>query len=84
MGPFLGVSIYLHGDKMRGFSEGAMEPLVQAAVIQSGEVQPERLTWTEDPAVKQLLDVVVSILAEEYVRTIKQHPDAFSRNGDPT
>ncbi len=43
-----------------------------------------RLAWAEDPAVKQLLDVVVLILAEEYVQTIRQHPDAFSRNGGAT
>lgn len=43
-----------------------------------------RLAWTEDPAVKQLLDVVVSILAEEYVQTVKRHPEAFSRNGGTT
>ena len=46
--------------------------------------QAERLTWAEDPAVKRLLDVVASILAEEYVQTVRQHPDMFSRNGGPT
>jgi hypothetical protein len=48
------------------------------AVAQPDTTQPK------DAAVKQLLDVVVSILAEEYVRTIKQHPDAFSCNGGMT
>ena len=61
-----------------------MEPLVQEAAVQTGDVQPQRLAWSEDPAVKQLLDVIVSILAEEYVRTVKQHPEAFSRNGGTT
>ena len=54
------------------------------AVAQPDKVQPERLTCAEDPAVQQLLDVVALILAEEYVRTIKQHPDVFSHNGGTT
>ncbi len=41
-----------------------------------------QLAWAEDPAVKQLLDVVASILAEEYVQAVKRHPGEFSRNGD--
>ena len=52
------------------------------AVAQPDTAQPMRLAWAEDPAVKQLLDVVASILAEEYVQTVKQHPGEFSRNGN--
>ena len=52
------------------------------AVAQPDTAQPARLTWWEDPAAKQLLDVVASILAEEYVQTVKQHPGEFSRNGN--
>ena len=50
-------------------------------VAQLDTTQLRRLAWTEDLAVKQLLDVVVLILAEEYIRTIKQHPEAFSHSG---
>ena len=54
------------------------------AVAQPEKTQSKSLIWAEDPAVKQLLDVVALILAEEYVQTVRQHPDAFSRNGGPT
>jgi len=70
---FLRASIYPDGDKIEIL-----------AVAQPNTAQPARLAWTEDAAVRQLLDVVVSILAEEYVRTIKQHPAAFSSNGGMT
>jgi len=68
-GYFLGASIYPDGDKIETLS-----------AAQLNTAQPARLAWAEDAAVKQLLDVVVLILAEEYVRTIKQHPDAFSHS----
>ena len=61
-----------------------MEPFVQEAAAQPERMAPERLNWTENPAVKQLLDVAVSILAAEYIQTVKQHPDAFSHNGAAT
>ena len=61
-----------------------MGPLVQEVVAQPGQVQAERLTWMEDPAVKQLLDVVASILAEEYIQTVKRNPDEFSRKASTT
>ena len=67
---FLGASIYPGGDKIETL-----------AIAQPDTAQPARLAWTEDAAVKRLLDVVSSILAAEYVQTVKQHPDAFTHNG---
>jgi len=61
-----------------------MEPIVQEAAVEPERTALERLNWTDDPAVKQLLDVAVSILAAEYIQTVKQHPDAFSHNGAAT
>ena len=60
-----------------------MGPLVQETIAQPGRVQPERLNWAENPAVKQLLDALVTIIAAEYVRTVKANPAEFSVNGDP-
>jgi hypothetical protein len=37
------------------------------------------LDWQENPSVKRLLDVIVSILAEEYAETAKQNPDIFTK-----
>ncbi len=33
--------------------------------------------WKQDPSVKKLLDVVVYILANEYVRAVKENPELF-------
>lgn len=37
------------------------------------------LNWKENPAVKNLLDAIVSSLAEEYIETAKQNPDIFTQ-----
>jgi hypothetical protein len=41
---------------------------------------PEReasLNCSENPAVKKLLDAIVSILADEYIQTAKNNPEIF-------
>ena len=43
--------------------------------------QPISLNWSDSPSVQKLLDVVVSIIAEEYIQIAKQNPDLFSDNG---
>lgn len=40
-----------------------------------------RLNWTDNPSVQKLLDVIASIMAEEYIQIAKQNPDIFSGNG---
>ena len=40
--------------------------------------QPVSLNWEENPSVQKLLDVVVSIIAEEYIQIAKQNQDVFS------
>ncbi len=37
------------------------------------------LNHSENASAKKLLDVVVSILAEEYVQTARENPDIFSK-----
>lgn len=39
------------------------------------------LCWAENTGVQNLLDVVVSIIAEEYIEIAKQNPDIFSNKG---
>ena len=43
--------------------------------------QPISLNWVDSPSVQKLLDVVASIIAEEYIQIAKQNPDVFSDNG---
>ncbi|MDP8289667.1 MAG: hypothetical protein P9M02_01675 [Candidatus Susulua stagnicola] len=40
--------------------------------------QPINFNWPDNPAVKNLLDVISSILAEEYVEIAKKNHDVFS------
>jgi len=47
----------------------------------SATTQPTSLSWIDNPSVQRLLDVVVSIIAEEYIQIAKQNPDLFSDNG---
>jgi len=47
----------------------------------SKATQPISLNWIDSPSVQKLLDVVVSIVAEEYIQIAKQNPDLFSDNG---
>ena len=37
--------------------------------------------WDKNPSVQKLLDVVVCILANEYVRAVKENPTLFSDKG---
>ncbi len=47
----------------------------------SAITQPISLNWSDSPSVQKLLDVVVSIMAEEYIQIAKQNPDLFSDSG---
>jgi len=43
--------------------------------------QPTSFTWVDNASVQRLLDVVASIMADEYIEIAKQNPDLFSDNG---
>jgi len=43
--------------------------------------QPTSLSWIDNPSVQRLLDVVASIMADEYIQIAKQNPEIFSGNG---
>lgn len=43
--------------------------------------QPISFVWVDNASVQRLLDVVVSIIAEEYIQIAKQNPRVFSDNG---
>jgi len=44
---------------------------------------PFRLIWKEYHSLQRLLDIIASILAEEYIFTVKHNPDVFFKHGDP-
>ena len=37
--------------------------------------------WVDNPAVQNLLDVLISIITEEYIEIARQNPDIFSKKG---
>ena len=43
--------------------------------------QPISFVWVDNASVQRLLDVVASIIADEYIQIAKQNPDLFSDNG---
>jgi hypothetical protein len=47
----------------------------------SKTTRPISLNWSDSPPAQKLLDVVVSIIAEEYIHIAKQNPDIFKNNG---
>ena len=45
------------------------------------ETKTKGFVWTNNPDIQKLLDVIASILADEYVQIAKQNPKVFSKNG---
>lgn len=45
------------------------------------ETKTKGFVWTNNPDIQKLLDVIASILADEYVQIAKQNPEVFSKNG---
>lgn len=41
-----------------------------------------RLSWNDSPSIQRLLDVISSIIAEEYITIAKQNPELFHKQGD--
>ena len=41
------------------------------------KIEPLSLNWLDNSSVQKLLDVIVSIIAEEYIQVAKQNPDVF-------
>ncbi|MCK4947832.1 MAG: hypothetical protein KAS46_05625 [Candidatus Aureabacteria bacterium] len=42
------------------------------------EVQKESFSWEDNPGVQNLLDVICSVLADEYIETVLKNPEVFS------
>jgi hypothetical protein len=40
------------------------------------------LSWQDSLPVQRLLDVISSILADEYITTVKQNPEVFIKQGE--
>ena len=63
---------------MKFKEQESMTEAIEAAPDLFDEVSSISLTWSENPAAKRLLDVIASILAEEYIQTARQNPEIFT------
>ena len=45
------------------------------------KIEQVSLNWFDNPSIQKLLDVVASIIADEYIQIAKQNPEVFSNNG---
>lgn len=43
--------------------------------------QPATFSWKENVVIQNLLNVIATTLAEEFIETAKQNPEVFSENG---
>jgi len=41
-----------------------------------------KLNWTDNPEVKELLDIIASIIAEEYIEIAKNNQNVFIKGGE--
>ncbi len=41
-----------------------------------------RFNWQDSVPIQRLLDIISSILAEEYIAIAKQNPETFRKQGD--
>ncbi len=45
------------------------------------KIQQESFIWMDNPHIQKLLDVVISIIADEYIWTARQNPETLSNSG---
>ncbi|MCK4947753.1 MAG: hypothetical protein KAQ99_06535 [Candidatus Aureabacteria bacterium] len=45
------------------------------------EIPKENFSWEDNPGIQNLLDVISSILADEYIETVMKNPDVFTVKG---
>ena len=53
-------------------------PIVQIKSVLQSISQKDSLLWKDNLHIQRLLDVVVSIIADEYIQIAKQNPEIFS------
>ena len=53
----------------------------EIALAASRPRDDSRYSWLDNPDVQKLLDVIASIIADEYIQIAKQNPDTFSNTG---
>ena len=60
-----------------------MDELIASALTAPRNDTKENLNWKDNLSVQKLLDVIASIIADEYIQIAKQNPAIFTNNGGP-
>ena len=59
-----------------------MKPITKADYSAKTNHPEHDFNWAKNPSVQKLLDVVIHILANEYIRAVKENPTLFEgKNG---
>jgi len=58
------------------------ELIASAPTVPSNDTK-ESLNWKDNLSVQKLLDVIASIIADEYIQIAKQNPEVFSEIAAP-
>ena len=64
----------------KGNTEIASVPRIKSGVPRKDGVGGICLNWQDSPAIQALLDVVVEIMANEYVEVARENKDVFTDN----
>jgi hypothetical protein len=54
---------------------------VKTKLLTNPIAKPINLNWADNLSVQELLDVVASIIADEYIEIAKKNEDVFSNKG---
>ena len=46
------------------------------------KAQPISFEWLDNPDIRRLLDIISSIIAQEYIQIAKQNPEIFKKQGE--
>ncbi|MCK5306886.1 MAG: hypothetical protein KAJ66_07125 [Candidatus Omnitrophica bacterium] len=58
-----------------------LSEITSVVSLPRNDKQQKNLSWTDNLSVQELLDVIASTIADEYIRIAKQNPETFSNNG---
>ncbi len=54
---------------------------MKTKLLNNLEIQQTNLNWADNLSVQELLDVVASIIADEYIEIAKENKDVFLNKG---
>jgi len=69
---------------MKGYPKASIIPDESNIYLNGNKIKGNPylgLNWKDNLSAQKLLDVIVSILAEEYIQIAKENPHIFKQNG---